>query len=507
MEDFVLFRAATLRSFDPARPRIEAADVLVRGRVIDAVAAAGHIEPPPGTVVIEARDHLLMPGLVNGHFHSSVNHLKGTLDGLPLELFMLHESPNLSELQPSPEFAYARTLLGAAEMLRRGVTSVQDDAFLVPAPTTAIVDAILGAYRDSGIRARVALDQSDLPEIGKLPFLGEIVPDALRPALEAAPEADADALLTQYEHLLGRWHGTCEGRLQAAISCSAPQRVSDRYLRELESMSSGHDLPFFVHLLETRTQRVLGQLRGHSLVAELAARGALSSRSNVIHAIWVDDADLDLIADAGAVVAHNPICNLRLGSGIMPFRRLRDRGIPICLGSDEAIADDAINLWQVAKVAGLLHNITDPDYARWPRAEEVLDCLITGGAAAMRSQDRIGAVRPGLEADLILLDLDTLAFTPLNDIDRQLVYCEDGSSVRLAMVAGEIVMRDGVCLRFDEPALRNAARDMARTMNGAGRARAAADPWTPYYREMHLRAAATSVGMVRTVPHADGATR
>ena len=507
MDGPVLFRAATLRSFDPARPCIEAGDVLVRGRFIDTVAAAGHIEPPPGTVVIEARDHLLMPGLVNGHFHSSVNHLKGTLDGLPLELFMLHESPNLSELQPSPEFAYARTLLGAAEMLRRGVTSVQDDAFLVPAPTTAIVDAILGAYRDSGIRARVALDQSDLPEIGKLPFLGEIVPEALRPALEAAPEADADALLAQYEHLLGRWHGACDGRLQAAISCSAPQRVSDRYLEALESMSSRHDLPFFVHLLETRTQRVLGQIRGRSLVAELAERGALSSRSNVIHAIWVDDADLDLIAGAGAVVAHNPICNLRLGSGIMPFRRLRDRGIPICLGSDEAIADDAINLWQVAKMVGLLHNITDPDYARWPRAAEVLDCLVTGGAAAMRAQDRIGAIRPGLEADLILLDLDTLTFTPLNDIDRQLVYCEDGSSVRLVMVAGEIVVRDGACLRFDEPALRKAARDMAREMSGAGRTRAAAEPWMPYYREMHLRAAATSVGMVRTLPHADGAKR
>ena len=430
MHDAVLFRAALLRSFDPARPRTEPADVLVRGRVIEAVAPAGRLDATGDVSVVDARGHLLMPGLVNGHFHSPVNHLKGTLDGLPLELFMLHESPNLEALLPSPDFAYVRTLLGAAEMLRRGVTAVQDDAFLVPAPTTAIVDAIMRAYEASGIRARVALDQSDLPEIGKLPFLGEIVPDALRPELKAAPQADTDALLAQYDHLIGRWHGAAEGRLQAAISCSAPQRVSDRYLGALETLSSAHDLPFFVHVLETRTQRVLGQLRGRSLLVELADRGALSARSNVIHAIWMDDDDLDLIAGSGAVVAHNPICNLRLGSGIMPFRKLRDRGIPICLGSDEAIADDAVNLWQVAKMAGLIHNITDPDYARWPRAEEVLDCLVTGGAAAMRAQDRIGMVRPGMEADLVLLDLDTPAFTPLNDIDRQLVYCEDGSSVR-----------------------------------------------------------------------------
>jgi cytosine/adenosine deaminase-related metal-dependent hydrolase len=505
MQNAVLFRAALLRSFDPARPRTEPADVLVRGRLIEAVAPAGSLNVP-GASVIDARGHLLMPGLVNGHFHSPVNHLKGTLDGLPLELFMLRESPNLDALRPSPDFAYVRSLLGAAEMLRRGVTAVQDDAFLVPAPTTEIVDAIMRAYEASGIRARVALDQSDLPEIGKLPFLGEIVPDALRPALEAAPEATADALLAQYDHLIGHWHGAAGGRLQAAISCSAPQRVSDRYLRALEALSSAHDLPFFVHVLETRTQRVLGQLRGRSLLVELADRGALSARSNVIHAIWMDDDDLDLIAGSGAVVAHNPICNLRLGSGIMPFRKLRDRGIPICLGSDEAIADDAVNLWQVGKMAGLIHNITDPDYARWPRAGEVLDCLVKGGATAMRAQHRIGMVRAGMEADLILLDLDTLAFTPLNDIDRQLVYCEDGSSVRLVMVAGEIVVRDGLCTRFDERALRAEARAMTIALDGAGRTQASAAPWMPHYRTMHMRAAATPVGMIRSVPHDNGAT-
>jgi len=494
-----LFRRATLRSFAPGRPHIEHADILISGTTIQTVAPAGTIADAPGITVIDAAGHLIMPGLINAHFHSPVNHLKGSLESLPLEIFMLYESPNLAGLKPSPRFAYVRTMLAALEMLKSGVTSVQDDAFFVPAPTPEVIDGVLQAYADCGIRARVALDQSDLPEIGKLPFLGDSVPPDLRAQLARPPQADAEQLLACYAHLIGRWNGAEDGRLMAAISCSAPQRVSDAYLAELEDLSKTHDLPFYVHMLETRTQRVLGLHKGRSLVQDFHARGALSARCNVIHAIWMDDADYDLIAACGASVAHNPISNLRLGSGVMPFRRLRDRGIPICLGTDEAIADDSVNMWAVAKMAGLIHNIAEPDYALWPRAAEVLDCLITGGAHAMRQSARIGAVAPGMQADLIMLDLDTLAFTPLNDLDRQLVYCENGSSVRLTMVAGRIVARDGAVLTVDERALRQEARALAAELAGAEQTAREAAPWLPYYRAMYLRAAGTELGMSRVV--------
>lgn len=494
-----LIRAATLRSFAAGRPHTETADILVDGATIAAVAAAGSIADADDITVIDGRDRLVMPGLINAHFHSSVNHLKGSLDSLPLEVFMLYESPSLPGLMPSPRWAYVRTMLAAAEMLKGGVTSVQDDAFFVPFPTAPVIDAVMQAYADSGMRARVALDQSDLPEIGKLPFLAGMVPEAMRKALAAAPQADASQLLECYAHLIARWHGACDGRLQAAVSCSAPQRVSDPYLQALEALSQAHDLPFYVHILETRTQRVLGQQQGCSLLQNIRRRGVLSDRMNIIHAVWMDDHDLDTIAESGASVAHNPISNLRLGSGVMPFRRLRDRGIPICLGSDEAIADDSVNMWGVAKMAGLIHNISNPDYERWPRAIEVLDCLITGGARAMRRSGQIGAIAPGMQADLILLDLDTLAFTPLNDLDRQLVYCENGSSVRLTMVAGRIVMQDGAVLGIDERALRAEARELARQQAGAEQTAREAAPWLSYYRDMVMRAATTDVGMMRWV--------
>ncbi len=498
-----LFRNATLRSFAPGRPHSELADVLVGGNTIEAILPAGQGADTQDATIIDATGHLIMPGLINGHFHSPVNHLKGSLDSLPLEIFMLYESPNLPGLMPSPRFAYVRTLLAAAEMLKSGVTSVQDDAFFVPYPTPDIIDGVCQAYADCGMRARLALDQSDLAEITKLPFLADLVPADMRARLAAAPEARAETLLDCYAHLIERWNGAYEGRLMAAISCSAPQRVSDPYLAALEALSQTHDLPFYVHMLETRVQRVLGMQKGRSLVQDFYARGALSDRCNIIHAIWMDDADYDLIAETGASVAHNPISNLRLGSGVMPFRRLRERDINICLGTDEAIADDSVNMWGVAKMAGLIHNIADPDYERWPRAGEVLDCLITGGARAMRQSQRIGVIAPGYQADLIMLDLDTLAFTPLNDLDRQLVYCENGSSVRLTMVAGRIVVRDGTLLTIDERALRQEARALAAELAGAEQTAREAAPWLPYYRDMYMRAAATDLGMMRAVPHTD----
>jgi cytosine/adenosine deaminase-related metal-dependent hydrolase len=503
-----VIRNARVLTMDGADSEHACATVTIEG---DRIAAVEPGRSVPGASSADVREidgagHLLMPGLVNAHCHSSANHLKGAFDSLPLEIFMLYESPP-EGVAMDPRAVYVRTLLGAAEMLRSGVTAVLDDAFFVPAPTPAVIDAVLQAYADSGLRATVALDQPNVPELDKLPFLADLLPPGLRARAAAPPAMEAPALLECYAHLIKTWHGREGGRLRAAVSCSAPQRVTPEYFAALEALSRGHDLPFFIHVLETKLQRVFGleKLGGRSLIRYVADLGFLSERAHLIHGVWLDEADLELIAAAGAVVAHNPISNLRLGSGIMPFRALRERGIPICLGSDEAITDDAINLWSVAKLAGLIHNITAADYERWPTATEILDCLIRGGARALRSPVPIGAIAPGYQADLVMLDLDTLAFTPLNDLRRQLVYCESGSSVRLTMVAGRVVFEEGRLCNIDEAALRREARAQAQRLESSqAGAAAAAGEWLPYYREIYLKAAATDVGLRRCSGDRDG---
>ncbi|WP_224044733.1 amidohydrolase family protein [Paraburkholderia unamae] len=493
---------------DPACPQYGRADIVIEHGKIREIAPDASRGIGDAHLVIDGSGHLVMPGLINAHFHSPTNFLKGALDSLPLELFMLYEVPANPDAAVSARSAYVRTQIGAAEMLKIGVTSVQDDAFFLPTPSHAEIDAVMSAYRDIGIRATVALDQPNLPEIAKLPFLGDLVPAGLRARLEAPAPMQTDDLLRHYRYLIETWHQSSDGRLRAAVSCSAPQRVSVDYLRALDALSGTHDLPFYIHMLETRLQRVFGEvcLNGRSLIQYVDDLALLSERMNVIHAVWIDDDDIALLARARAQVIHNPISNLRLGSGVMPFRRLAQAGVPIALGSDEIIADDAVNLWSVMKTAALIHTIGDPNPESWPVASEILQCMFRGGATAMRQAHRLGRLAAGFQADLIMLDLDTLPFTPLNDIARQLVYADASRAVVMTMVAGQVVMRDGKLQTIDESALRQEAR--AITAAAAGQRdtlmRDAAE-WLPHYRAMYQKSLAVDVRMNRWVGDADPA--
>jgi cytosine/adenosine deaminase-related metal-dependent hydrolase len=500
--DSLLIRGARVLTMDDARHEWPRADVVIENGVIAAVgpdAARGW--PRPFARTIDGDGLLAMPGLINAHFHSPGNLLKGSLDGLPLELFMLYEVPPLADTGAGGRLGYVGTMLGALEMLRRGITAVHDDAFHVPVATETSIDAIMQAYLDAGIRATVAIDQPNIVEYDKYPFLRELLPDDVVRAMDAAPRQTGPELLALYRYLIDRWHGAESGRLHAAVSCSAPQRVTRDYFAGLSALSREHDLPFNIHILETKLQRVLGAEKfGKSLVRYVHDLGFLDERMMVIHAIWIDDDDIRLLADAGCTVAHNPVCNLRLGSGVMPFYRLRKAGVPICLGTDEATVDDSINLWFVAKTAALLHTIANPEYRDWPTAGETLRALTRGGARALRQPDRLGQLGPGCAADVALIDLDTLAFTPLNDLERQLVFCEDGSSVRFTIVAGRVVFEDGRITTVDERALRAEARELMTAQRAPlTRAREQASRLEPYYREMYLRAATRDVGMERWV--------
>ena len=497
----LLIRGAHVLTMDDGDREWPCADVVSENGVIEAVGPdAARNWPRPFTRIIDGQGLLAMPGLINAHFHSPGNLLKGSLDGMPLELFMLYEVPPLAvQSADSARSGYVATMLGAVEMLRRGVTAVHDDAFHVPIASAASVDAIMQAYADAGMRATVAIDQPNIVEYDKYPFLRDLLPPEARIAMENAPRQSGDELLALYRYLIERWHGQAGGRLRAAVSCSAPQRVTDDYFAGLSALSREHDLPFNIHILETKLQRVLGTEKfGKSLVRHVHDLGFLDERMMVIHAIWIDDDDIALLAASGCTVAHNPVCNLRLGSGVMPFRRLREAGVPVCLGSDEAISDDSINLWFVAKMAALVHTLADPEYRRWPTATEVIHALTRGGARAMRQEGRLGQLAPGCATDLAILDLDTLAFTPLNDLRRQLVYCEDGSSVRYTIVAGRVVFEDGRVTTVDERALRAEARACRATQQAQlTNAAAAAQRLEPYYREMYLRTASQDVGLDR----------
>jgi 5-methylthioadenosine/S-adenosylhomocysteine deaminase len=498
----LLIKDARVLALDGAGGEFERASISVADGTIVAVGRdLAEPEPGAGLRVIDAAGMLAMPGLINGHYHSPGNFTKGAVPNLPLELFMLYEVPPFMESPVSDRFAYVRTLLGIAEMLKQGVTAVHDDAFFLPTVTAGETDSVMQAYVDGGMRASVTLDQPNVVEYDKYPFLAEILPAGLRARMEDAPLMSDAELVAAYEDFIGRWHGLAGGRVGAAVSCSAPQRVTPTYLQALGELSARYDLPYSMHILETRLQRVLGQEKlGRSLVRYVHDLGVLNERAMVIHAIWVDDHDLELMGASGCSVAHNPVSNLKLGSGVMPFRRVRDAGINVCLGTDEANVDDGVNMWTTLKLAGLIHNITTPDYEDWPSAEEILRAATSGGATAMRLGSQTGQLAPGYAADMILIDLDELPFVPLNDVRRQLVYCEPGRAVRMTIVAGEVVVEDGRPLRFDEASIKAEARELAAEFAAYMKScRAGVEELEPFYAEMYRRANAEAVPMNRWV--------
>ena len=496
-----LIRSASILPMDDQGSELDSADILIRGSKIAAVGKNLDVsKDEPDLRVIDGQGKLAMPGMVNGHFHSPGNFMKGFGFDLPLEIYMLFEVPPISSEPASKRLNYVRTMLGIMEMIRNGTTAVYDDTNYNPYPTMDAIDGTMEAYRDSGFRATVTLSSPNVIEYDKFPFLKDLLPAHLRKAMEDRPNfLSTSEMVDIYTRFLQRWHGQGDDRLHVGVSISAPQRVTQDYFEALVGLSDDRDLAFSLHILETKTQRVLGaENYGKSLIQYVNDLGFLNDKMTVIHAVWIDDNDIRVMAESGCSIAHNPVCNMKLGSGVMPFRRLRDHGINICLGADEMGADDSCNMWGVVKQAGLIHRISQPDYSLWPTAQELLSCVTKGGAKAMRRSHQIGTIAPGFEADLMLVDLRTIPFTPLNDLKRQLVYCETGSSVAMTMIGGRIVYENGQITTIDERAILEEARELIKEYRTEiSRAAEAARELEPYYKEMYFRAAARDVGLNR----------
>lgn len=491
-------RGARLLDLDAPGAMRGPVDIAVRDGRIASIAPAGERPPAPGEV-IDARGWLAMPGLVNAHVHSSGAFNRGLVDNLPLELFMLYELPPFDFGPFAPELYRARVLFGTLEMLRRGVTAVLDDPIYAPLPTPETVAAVMGAYEELGIRATVTIYQPNKVEHEWFPYLAELLDPALRARLDREAPPDVDEILGFYGAFVERWHGAAGGRLRCGVSPSAPQRATEEYLLRLHALAVEHDLPFVLHVYESKVQRVAGELLyGGSLVRHVRELGVLDERSCVVHAVWADAADVDDLAAAGATVVHSPCGNLRCGSGTMPYRALLDAGVELALCTDEATVEDTNNLWNVARVAALLHKNVGHDYRTWPNATEILRALTVGGARAMGLAGEIGVLAEGARADLVLLDLDAPTYLPLTDLPNHLVYGEDGSSVRLVMVDGRVVVRDGRVLTIDEAALVAEVREL---MPAWLEALGPADEWArrlrPAFDEMYRRCAAADVGFDR----------
>lgn len=435
-------------------PDIKTGDIVINdGKILDIGPDCAKRWKEKADQIIQGNGRLVMPGLINAHFHSTSAFMKGAIPGMPLEPYMLLEAP-LDTLSHSPRLYYLRAMLSAIDMLKQGVVALRDDVHFFGPPEPANASAILEAYQQAGIRASVGFGIPNVLEHTKIPKLETFLTTSQHQAMQQEKRLDTAQILAFYNHVFAEWHGTENGRLTIHTSCSTPHRVDEATLRALSELAQDRNVSFDTHLLETKTQYVHAWEREQkTLVQYLHDCGALTEHLIAIHSIWTDEHDLDLIADSGAVVAHNPVSNLKLGSGVMPLIPMLQRQIPVALGTDEASVDEANNLWINGKLATLLQSLTSRNHDDWPDAPDVLKMMLDGGARAMRRQQSGGKLQKGYDADLIMLDLRNANYMPHNDLRRHLVLGEHGQSVELVMVAGHIVMQNGKLTRIDEQAI------------------------------------------------------
>jgi 5-methylthioadenosine/S-adenosylhomocysteine deaminase len=464
--------------------RLENGDALTPGGVLieDDTIAAVALTPRDqadararAEEVFDAAGMVLMPGLVNAHYHSYGTVLKGTENSLPLEPWALYT------------VAYGRALgadgirlavmLGAAEMIHHGITACVDHF-----SQTRWAEVALAAHEASGMRVAFAPFMHDVLDHE---FLQIDLPPAIRARLETAPRSDPADAERMYRDLVGRWQGR-RGRITLMLGPNAFQRCSERLLALWRHLSDELGLSTHTHLLETSAQAAGGQAAWPgATVGEMARWGLLNERLSVAHGVWLTAHERELLSRHGVTVVHNPASNLMLGSGRLSLPAIIESGIPVALGTDTSNTGGPHNLFEVMRLALMLPRPETPDPRAWPTANRILEMATRGGARTLGLSDSLGRIERGHRADLVLLDPRTAALAGAPLTVPHLVQHANGAAVRAVMINGAWVLRDGRILAFDEAAvLDEVAARIEEILAGARAEVDFADTAAPYFSKL-----------------------
>jgi 5-methylthioadenosine/S-adenosylhomocysteine deaminase len=456
------------RVLDVETRRADLADILIEDGMIRAIGPPG-MSAPEDAETISAADRLLMPGLVNGHTHAHGALGKGLVgDRVPLELF-LNASAGIYGNR-GVEDKYLGAALSAVEMVRRGCTAAYDLTVEFPLPSVEGITAVAQAYHDVGMRAVVAPMMADRSLFQALPGLVEAMPENVRGDVRRIVAEPYHASVKVCRAILQGWRHD-RRRIRPALAPTIPLHCSDDFWLACRDLARDYEVRLQTHLAETKTQAVIGLKKyGKSLTAHLAELGLLGERFSAAHAIWIDNEDIARLADAGCGAIHNPMSNLRIGSGVAPVRAMLSRGLRVGIGTDGTNTSDGQNMFEATRLAALLSRITTPDYEHWLSVEEAMRMATTGSIGILGFTD-VGRLGAGYKADIVFLDLGHITYVPLRDPLLQVVFAESGTAVDSVMIDGKFVLKAGKLLTMDETKLRRdveAATQRLDAANAAG---------------------------------------
>lgn len=380
------------------------------GRVVDVLPSdrASALYQAPEIVTLD--DHAITPGFVNCHAHAAMALLRGVGDDLPLMRWLSHRIWPLEKALVSASFVYDGARLAAFEMLRAGTTCCSD-MYFYPGETVR-------ALRGAGMRVVAGIIAIEFPTA-----YAADADDYLRKGLATRDALRGDPLVT------------------FTLAPHAPYTVADATLERIAMLAEELDLPVHTHVHETQ-QEIAESLAKHGCrpLERLNRLGLVSERLIAVHAVHLNDHEIQLLAQRGASVAHCPASNLKLGSGLAPIARLAAAGVNLAVGTDGAASNNRIDMVAETRLAALLAKGVAADASVFG-APDALSAATLGGARALGLDKRIGSIEAGKEADLTAFDLSAVETQPTYDVISQLVYAAGREQVSDVWVAGVPVVR------------------------------------------------------------------
>jgi 5-methylthioadenosine/S-adenosylhomocysteine deaminase len=415
----LVIRDALLVACDPAGTVIERGGVAVENGRIAAIGPSTVLKPyvARAKTVIDGSGHILMPGIINTHCHAADSLFRGLVENLPLEPW-LQTVWKAEGAILNPRTSYLGSVLGFAELLLSGVTSVMD-MFWYPFETVR-------AARKVGMRVSTGGIFFDPAGVTAL-SIDKRVAEAERFFEEFARADDVFPAAMP--------HGT--------------YTVGPENLKAAHAVSHKCGGIFCTHCAETRAEQADIQSRyGRTVVRHLDHLGCLDERTVLAHCVHLDDAELDLLASRGAHVAHNPMSNMKLASGFARVPEMLERGINVSLGTDGPLSGNDLDMWMAVRLAATIHK-GFTGRADTISTRQAIDMLTVNGAKALGAADRLGSLETGKLADMVLVDIKRPHAVPLFDPMTHLVYSTNKSDVRHVFLSGEQVVKDGVLTRLD----------------------------------------------------------
>jgi len=419
MTDKILINARWVVPVEPAGVALERHAVAVRDGRIEAVLpmaeAAGRYAD---YLRVDLPGHALIPGLVNAHTHAAMALMRGVADDLPLMRWLQEHVWPIEAKHASAQFVKDGTLLACAEMLRGGVTCMNDMYFFP--------EAALEAALAAGMRAALGLIVIEFP---------------------SAYAADPEQYLARGLALRDEWR---EHPLASfCLAPHSPYTVSDATFRKVAQLAAELELPVHIHVHETldEIERSISE-HGARPLQRLERLGLLGPNLIAVHAVHLEPAEIALLARHGSSVAHCPSSNLKLASGFAPVAALLAAGVNVALGTDGAASNNRLDLFQEMRSAALLAKAVARDAAAMP-AHAALHAATLGGATALGLEGRIGSIVPGKAADLAAVAFDSIELQPAFDVVSHLVYACGREHVTDVWVGGERVLQDGMLTRLE----------------------------------------------------------